>query len=681
MPSTGVRRGGSRDRGASTQLGAVLLFGFLIAAITIWQVQVVPEANAEIEYTHSQRVQGDLQEVRNGIVSAPGGSTTRSVTIEMGPEYPTRTLFVNPPPPTGTLRTAGTANTSLNLTLRNATAIGDETADFWNGTARDYSTGGLLYEPGYNVYQNAPEIRYENGVLYERHPAGQTTTVSGQTFVDGRRLTFVTLTGNISTGRNGAFSLDLRPTSSSTRTVSVTNESGGNVTVSVATRLSAETWTDLLDGEFVDQSGYVVRDSLTTTPLGNGFNRLTFELRANETYELRMANVRVGGPGTGSESAYVTDVSGDNRTVNAGGNTDLVVEVRDRFNNPVSGIDVSAVQPTNGSVTPDTVTTGSDGRATFTYEAPDVAAEATVRINIGGAGPARQVVFNLSVTDPDAGTGASDAYATTWTNPDANPDNDDAALSACSASSCTWDTGQLSELNLTATTDPSVDGGNLSFSVSDQSIAVASTSAAETLANGNASTLLSPRNAGTVQVYVSGGGSGDVIDVTVENVPGVLTLLETSFEGGTLASAGWSYVNTSGDGEFGVDDRTSNAGNYSAYTGEGAGYIHSEKVTTTGLQSVSVEFWVQKGDDAFSEDPDFDEDLIVEYYAKNGTWVEIDRFDPGSYADGEEIARNITVTSSGAIHDDFRLRFRQQSGSGDGFDYWHIDDVAVRGNT
>jgi len=57
----------SRDRrGQSVVVGTVVLFGFLILALGIYQVQVVPTENADVEFEHSQEVEdhfGDLETV------------------------------------------------------------------------------------------------------------------------------------------------------------------------------------------------------------------------------------------------------------------------------------------------------------------------------------------------------------------------------------------------------------------------------------------------------------------------------------------------------------------------------------------------------------------------------------------------------------------------------------------
>lgn len=361
------------DRGASVQIGAILIFGFLVLAIAGWQATVVPQDNAQVEYTHSQRVTDDMQDVRNVVVSAPGETSLRSVSVDMAPEYPPRTIFVNPGPPSGTLRTVGTANASLNLTVDNARATDGNTADFWNGSPRTYNTGGLAYSRGYNVYTGAPDTVYENSVLYDAGNGGGTVTVAGQDIVEGRTVSLVTLNGSLARTSADAHTVDLQALSSSTRTVAVNNSSGGNVTVSFASRRDATWWRETLAdaGELDEGGGYVV--DVRSTSLGE-FHNVTVELAGNTTYRLQMAKVGVGSRTETPGKAYVVDVEGNQSTVPEGSTQKFVVEVRDEYNNPVSGVQVEA-NASLGSLQETPQRTGIDGRVTFIYEAPNVDGE------------------------------------------------------------------------------------------------------------------------------------------------------------------------------------------------------------------------------------------------------------------------------------------------------------------
>jgi len=130
-----------------------------------------------------------------------------------------------------------------------------------------------------------------------------------------------------------------------------------------------------------------------------------------------------------------------------------------------------------------------------------------------------------------------------------------------------------------------------------------------------------------------------------------------------------------------VNDWTSDSGSYSAYTGEGEGYVSSMSLNTSDCSSVTIEFWLRKGDASFSDPPEGyeNDDLRLEYRDNTGSWIEIAYFDAGDYSGGEVIDVAETVTAADAMHDDFKLRWYQLNGAGDGWDYWHVDDVNITG--
>jgi hypothetical protein len=144
-----------------------------------------------------------------------------------------------------------------------------------------------------------------------------------------------------------------------------------------------------------------------------------------------MAKVGVGTAVSGVEAAYAVPVDGDGEALVENSTQQVTVEVRDRFNNPVAGVDVNAtlVGPAGGSIGPapgdrnrTNLTTDAAGRVTLTYRAPadltgtDTAA-ATVRFGFGNGtaalrgsgydprGPTN-VSVNLTVENAD-GSGVS----------------------------------------------------------------------------------------------------------------------------------------------------------------------------------------------------------------------------------------------------------------------------------
>ena len=298
----------------------------------------MPDRNRQVEFTYNRNVQQQLQELRGAIVSMPNRQSTGSVTVPLGTSYPSRLVALNTEPPVGSLRTVGTGSAAVNVSLSNATVTG-ETGDFWNGTTRAYSTGGLVYRPRYNEYRSAPETVYENTVLYNEFRQGN-TTIRDQALIDGKRVRVIALNGSLGRTEQGSLPVDVEPLSSSDRRVSVRNATS-NVTLTIPTRRSASTWRSWLADERVTNGGHVV--GLTGEPLPDrAFDLVHVHLEPGVTYTLAMARVGVGTRTRSPGSASLTDVTGNGTKVPDDGTQRVVVEVRDRYNNPVSGVEVNA---------------------------------------------------------------------------------------------------------------------------------------------------------------------------------------------------------------------------------------------------------------------------------------------------------------------------------------------------
>jgi len=88
-----------------------------------------------------------------------------------------------------------------------------------------------------------------------------------------------------------------------------------------------------------------------------------------------------------------------------------------------------------------------------------------------------------------------------------------------------------------------------------------------------------------------------------------------------------------------------------------------------------LKIWIRRGSDSFSEDPDPGEDFIVEYYNSSGSWTALETF-LGSGTKGQIYDRTYAMPSD-AKHADFKIRLRMTNGSGNGWDFWHVDDVCL----
>ncbi len=156
--------------------------------------------------------------------------------------------------------------------------------------------------------------------------------------------------------------------------------------------------------------------------------------------------------------------------------------------------------------------------------------------------------------------------------------------------------------------------------------------------------------------------------VVVLAAPGDV-LFSDNFERTSLAP--W---NADVDSAAGIGTYTGNSGTRSMYTRHQEVTISSPVIDLT-VYGADLSYWVRRGDDAFSEDPDFLEDLVIEFLDSVGNWVNLATY-PGEGTPGEIFTDTIPLPYS-ALHANFQLRVRQAAGSGPDWDYWHIDDVII----
>ncbi|PSQ35742.1 hypothetical protein BRD08_06370 [Halobacteriales archaeon SW_10_66_29] len=504
------------ERAQAIQIGAVLLFGILILFLSLYQAVVVPDQNEEIEFNHNEELQQQLTELRSTVILMPGSTSTRAASLDLGVRYPSRAIFVNPGPASGTLRTVGTENSRVNVTITNASAVDDagETRDFWNGTALSFETGAIEYRPGYNLYQGAPRTVYEHSVLYNAFERENVTqAVAGQTLVEGSRITVIALDGSLTENRVDTLSLDVDPISTRTRVVEL-NGTAEPVTLRTPTGMSEGEWNETFEDELVANGGHI--QNVSVSPGGpGGLGLLEVTLEAGERYQLELAKVGVGTGATGTDA--------------------VTVEARDRFNGPESGVTVTAAAE-NGTIPGGaTETTDNEGRASFEYQ-PTEAGTNRVNFTIDpahnpsgahDAGSPRNVTMLVEVEAPAEDDGGGPvAYNTTWLDPSGQPGTE-----ACDSETCTFNYSKATTLNLTANTDPTADDVRVDFGVEDRSVGTVNPTQPSTGSDGQATTTFRPQDNGTVNVYAWSGGSGDAIEIEViEYQPGGFQVAVDDFD-------------------------------------------------------------------------------------------------------------------------------------------------------
>ena len=135
-------------------------------------------------------------------------------------------------------------------------------------------------------------------------------------------------------------------------------------------------------------------------------------------------------------------------------------------------------------------------------------------------------------------------------------------------------------------------------------------------------------------------------------------------------------VNASG-GDAGTGTHTSSSASNSLYLRWGDVSVASYDIDLSAEASPYLNFWLRRGDDSFSEDPDGNEDFVVEYFNSSSAWVELETFSGNGTAG--QIYNQSYALPTDALHGAFKIRFSMSGNNGSDFDYWHVDDVCVEG--
>ncbi|MDB2224284.1 hypothetical protein PM023_06320 [Halorubrum ezzemoulense] len=231
----------SRDRrGQSVVVGTVILFGFLIVALSLYQVQVVPQENGQTEFEHFEEVQNDLVELRNGISSAGSSERPQFVDVKLGTSYRTRTFTINPPDPAGTLRTSD----AYPITI---------TDD--SDTTVNVSTRFIEYRPRYNEIESG-STWYDNSVLYldEANSNRPAVIIEDQNIlVDNDTLRLTAVQNDFSASGTRRVAVEIYPTTNATNL----SELNGTLDIRIPTRLGSgdSYWNESIENGSITYQG------------------------------------------------------------------------------------------------------------------------------------------------------------------------------------------------------------------------------------------------------------------------------------------------------------------------------------------------------------------------------------------------------------------------------------------
>ncbi|WP_152419372.1 hypothetical protein [Halobiforma nitratireducens] len=183
------------ERGVTVQVGAVLLLAILMTALVMYQLNVVPAENQQIEYNHNERVTGDLIDLRSAIATSGETNTPRPVSIALGSQYETRTFTVNPPHPRGTIESVP-ADGAVSISGNDITDLDD------------LETHYLVYEPHYNEYTGAPTTVLEHTLLYNDFE-GTNLSVADQMMIGDNSVFIPLVDGDLSESGSGTTAVDV----------------------------------------------------------------------------------------------------------------------------------------------------------------------------------------------------------------------------------------------------------------------------------------------------------------------------------------------------------------------------------------------------------------------------------------------------------------------------------------
>ncbi|MEF8828861.1 MAG: hypothetical protein V5A49_07485, partial [Haloarcula sp.] len=351
------------------------------------------------EFEHSLDAQQGMADLRNALLSAGSSGDPASASVPLGTTYEQRTFLINPPPARGAVRTAGTGDPRMNVTLDNAVADSpyENAQDYWDGDAHTYDTGAIVYTPNYNEYREAPVTLYEHSLVANVYKENRTLERTGQTLIRGNRINLLTINGTLQENSITGESVDARPLSAYTNTVTVRSDAAEPLWLNVTTRLSSDTWRNrVLAEQLTSNGGSVaeVREISNTTRNGVSYYRVGIRLEAGKSYELRGASVAVGAVSEANKQpkpTYLVVTDGYDTVAN-GSTGKITVQVRDQFNNPVDGFAVNGsldtehlqfVDESATQVDSISVTTDEDGYATLTYTAvKETAGSETAWLNV-----------------------------------------------------------------------------------------------------------------------------------------------------------------------------------------------------------------------------------------------------------------------------------------------------------
>ena len=234
------------QRGVSALVGAILLLGILVIALSSYQAVIVPQQNAQTEFSHNQQVEDEMVDFRNTLYEARLDNRKGTTSVNLGTQYQSRTLAINPPPASGTLQSTD----QTNMVVRENGPDGDVVLNLMG-------TQFFEYTPSYSEYRDAGTIRYEHTLLYHEFDSDY-IALSNQRLVRGDAITLITTESKLDERGVGTATYEPKPSRFRVLTVE-------DPVITLPTELSEEDWEEILAGKVDPANVEVSNDELTLT--------------------------------------------------------------------------------------------------------------------------------------------------------------------------------------------------------------------------------------------------------------------------------------------------------------------------------------------------------------------------------------------------------------------------------
>ena len=365
-----LKRLADDERAVSPVVGFVLIFALIMIVFTLYQSSVVPAQNEEIEFKHSQTVEGEMSRLNDAMQQASTSGVPQSVTIDTGVQYPDRALAINPGSPAGSLTTSDPQTVAIS-------GLSDGSS-YWDGTKRTFDTRLVRYRANYNLLQQETTYTLENGMFVKNYESDNSRLESNGSVIsnEGRRINLALVGGNYQKSAITT-SVTAQPVSTSTEYLHLDSDGSGRITV--PTTLDRSQWQRMLDGK--------EHVSLQKHTSAGATNEVTILLDSTGTYEIRLGKTSLGGSKS-ADVTYLKNESRANSTAAVGTSEPLAASARDAFGNPkVAGTVGATVVSGSGTFArsgSDTATAPVDenGRVGFGYTPSVDDAGSTVSIEL-----------------------------------------------------------------------------------------------------------------------------------------------------------------------------------------------------------------------------------------------------------------------------------------------------------